>query len=251
MERILPRASWNTQQTGWLYGIAGGAMLLYGLRKQSWFGGLVAALGVDLVSCGITGHHLYEVLGGNGVARAGGESRIRHRRGVRVDRSIVVSVAPETVYRVMRDFAFLPQVMRHLKSVTTLDERRSHWVAQGPADISVEWDAEILRDVPGELISWRSTESPDVDHAGSVRFRPVSDGAGTLIEVSLQYLPPAGALGAVVARMFGEEPEIQIEEDLLRLKRLLESRGESESSVAPAGGPALETARRSAAGGGG
>jgi uncharacterized membrane protein len=224
MERILPRPSGSTRKPGWLYSSAGAGLLLYGLRKQSWLGGLAAAVGADLFSCGLTGYHLYEVLGVDGVTRPGGESRIRHRRGVRVDRSIIVAVSPEDAYQRMRDLEFLPRVMRHLKSVAKLDERRSHWVAHGPAGISVEWDAEILRDVPGQLLSWRSIENPDVDHAGSVRFRPVSQGSGTLIQVALQYLPPAGALGAVVARLFGEEPELQIEEDLLRLKNFLETR---------------------------
>jgi len=41
--------------------------------------------------------------------------------------------------------------------------------------------------------------------------------------VHLQYNPPGGVLGALFARLFGEEPSQQIAEDLRRLKQLLET----------------------------
>jgi uncharacterized membrane protein len=42
------------------------------------------------------------------------------------------------------------------------------------------------------------------------------------VTVNLQYQPPAGTVGAAVARLFGEEPSQQIRQDLLRLKELHE-----------------------------
>jgi len=58
--------------------------------------------------------------------------------------------------------------------------------------------------------------------AGSVHFEPAPGGA-TRVRVRFQYDPPAGRLGAGVARLFGEEPTIQVRDDLNRLKRLLET----------------------------
>jgi uncharacterized membrane protein len=112
--------------------------------------------------------------------------------------------------------------MRHLQSVTTSGDRRSHWVARAPLGTTVEWDAEIVNEVPNKLIGWRSLDGADVVSAGSVSFRPTLDGRGTEVEVKLQYEPPAGHLGAAVARWFGEEPSRQIADDLRRLGRMME-----------------------------
>jgi uncharacterized membrane protein len=113
--------------------------------------------------------------------------------------------------------------MKHLKSVTMIDDRRSHWVANGPAGSSVEWDAEVINEIENELIGWRSLEGSDVDMAGSVRFEPSAMGNGTRLAVSLQYNPPAGSLGAAVAKMFGTDPKKQVKCDLKRFKDLMET----------------------------
>jgi uncharacterized membrane protein len=95
---------------------------------------------------------------------------------------------------------------------------------KAPAGTEVEWDAEIINDLPGELIAWRSINNPDVDSAGSVHFDRAGRGNGTVVRVKIQYLPPAGVLGATVANLFGEEPDRQLQDDLVRLKMALESR---------------------------
>ena len=71
--------------------------------------------------------------------------------------------------------------------------------------------------------SWRSLPGSDVDTAGSVHFTPAPGGRGTEVRVSLKYDPPAGKAGAMVARLFGEAPEQQIEGDLCRFKQLMEA----------------------------
>jgi hypothetical protein len=86
----------------------------------------------------------------------------------------------------------------------------------------VEWDATIIADVPGEVITWRSLEGSDVDHAGAVRFEEAPGGRGTIVKVNFQYNPPAGVIGAAVAKLFGEEPEQQLNDDLRRFKQVLE-----------------------------
>jgi uncharacterized membrane protein len=86
----------------------------------------------------------------------------------------------------------------------------------------VEWDAEIINDIPPTLLSWKSVGQADVVSAGSVRFRPSGERA-TQVQVKLQYDPPAGKLGATVAWLVGDDPQRQIAEDLRRFKQLLES----------------------------
>ena len=86
--------------------------------------------------------------------------------------------------------------MDHLQSVTVIDEKRSHWVAKGPARIKAEWDAEIINEIPNELIGWRSTEGSRVDNAGSVHFTPAAGGRGTEVQ-SDPALRPAGRTASV------------------------------------------------------
>jgi uncharacterized membrane protein len=96
-------------------------------------------------------------------------------------------------------------------------------VAKAPAGLNVEWDAEIIEDVENHRISWRSLEGADVHSQGTVTFDPASYGRGTVVRVSLDYQPPGGKAGKVFAKLFGEEPNQQVGEDLGRLKRVLET----------------------------
>jgi uncharacterized membrane protein len=113
--------------------------------------------------------------------------------------------------------------MDHLESVTHVDERLSHWVAKAPAGRSLEWSAEIINEIPGELIAWATLAGSDVVSAGSVSFTPSPDGRETQVRVRLQYDPPAGKIGAAVAWLLGKDPSQTIREDLRRFKQLMEA----------------------------
>jgi len=143
-------------------------------------------------------------------------------QGVHAKASCVVNRAPEEVYSFWRNFENLPRFMRHLESVEDRGDGRSRWVAKGPAGTNVEWEATIIADVPGEVITWRSLEGSDVDNAGAVRFERATGNRGTIVKVNIQYNPPAGVIGAAVAKLFGEEPEQQLDDDLRRLKQVME-----------------------------
>ena len=125
------------------------------------------------------------------------------------------------VFRFWRNFENLPTFMQHLELVAEREEGISHWVAKGPAGMTVEWDARIINEIDNKVIGWQSLDGSMIAAAGSVNFRDT--GRGTDVRVHLQYNPPGGTLGAAVARMLGEEPSIQVMEDLRRFKRLLET----------------------------
>jgi uncharacterized membrane protein len=141
----------------------------------------------------------------------------------RVNKSIVINSSPEELYQYWRNFENLPSFMHHLESVTVTGEGRSHWVATAPAGTTVEWDAEITEDRPNELIAWRSLEGADVYNRGSVRFERAPGGRGTVVRVEIDYDPPGGRLGVAVAKLFGEEPELQVHSDLRRFKQVIET----------------------------
>jgi uncharacterized membrane protein len=143
------------------------------------------------------------------------------RGSVPVNKSIVINASAEEVYGFWRDFEKLPQFMRYLESVTVTGEGRSHWVAKAPGG-SVEWDAEVTEDQPNRLIAWRSLEGSEVETSGTVRFEPAAGGRGTVVHVQLDYNPPGGKLGALFAKLFGEDPDGQMQIDLRRFKQVIE-----------------------------
>jgi uncharacterized membrane protein len=143
-------------------------------------------------------------------------------QGVHAKASCVINSDPQEVYETFCNFENLPRFMKHLESVEDLGEGISRWTAKAPVGTEVTWRARIVADVPGEVISWRSLEGSDVDNAGAVRFEEAPGGRGTIVRVNLKYVPLAGALGAAVAKLFGEEPEQQLHDDLRRFKQVLE-----------------------------
>jgi len=142
---------------------------------------------------------------------------------IQLTKSIMINRPTEEIYKFWRDFKNLPRVMEHLESVEVIDNTRSRWVAKAPAGKRVEWEADITEDRPNEVIAWRSIEGSSVDNSGAVRFGPAPGSRGTLVRVELNYRPPAGLLSATIAKLLGEEPELQVEEDLRHLKQLMET----------------------------
>lgn len=225
----------------------GGALLYYGLRRRSWGGAGMALLGGGLIYRGASGHsNLYQTLGLHTAHRTGGLG-VPYELGMRVDRSVTISRPPEEVYRFWRDLENLPHFMKHLEGVRKVDDKRSHWIARAPAGRTVEWDAEIINEKENELIGWRSLPGSSVELGGSVRFTPAPGGRGTVVTVSFQYNPPGGIAGAAVARLFGEEPQQQVSEDLQRFKQLMEA-GEIPTTEAQPSGRAGEPAEAKRAG---
>jgi uncharacterized membrane protein len=215
----------------------GGALTLVGLARRGTAGAALAAAGGWLLYRGATGRDpLYRALGVNTAkTHPGPLASVRHKEGIKVRRSVTINRPREELYRFWRDFENLPRVMRHLESVTVLEGGRSHWVAKAPAGRTVQWDAEIHTETINELISWRSAPSAQIANAGSVRFRPAPGDRGTEVTVTLEYSPPLGPTGAVIATLFGEEPSQQVREDLRRFKALMEA-GEAPTTDGQASG---------------
>jgi uncharacterized membrane protein len=142
---------------------------------------------------------------------------------VRAERAITINKSPEECYRFWRNFENLPRFMGHLQSVRPNGENRTHWIANGPAGVKVEWDAQVTADRPNECISWRSLEGSDIDNSGSVRFEGAPGGRGTIVRVTMYYSPPAMGAGAAVAKLLGQDPEAEIAKDLRRLKQVMET----------------------------
>ena len=147
-------------------------------------------------------------------------------RDVHVETSIMIDKSPEQLYSFWRDFKNLPLFMKHLESVISMDDGRTHWVAKGIGGIAeskVEWDAEIYNEIENEMIAWRSVDNADIVNAGSVRFQAGPEGHGTYVRVTLNYNPPAGRVGASLTQLLGTAPDQLIKEELRRFKQLIET----------------------------
>jgi uncharacterized membrane protein len=215
--------------------LAGALMAAYGLRRRGGIGWLAALTGASLVKRGVTGHcEAYSVMGVTSVgnrlhaedASVDPESSIDVRRSIRVQRSATAC------YEVWRDLTRLPHFMDYLERVDVLDDTRSRWYARGPAGITVEWDAEIVRDVPDQRIAWQSVDPADVPNRGTVEFLEVADGTATEVRVHLEWDPPLGQVARAVAVAFRRDPGRELENALERFRQVMESRH-------PAAGPAL------------
>jgi uncharacterized membrane protein len=150
---------------------------------------------------------------------------LKSGEGEKLEQSITVNRSPEEIYSFWRQLENLSRFMQHIKSVTQTGSGISHWVVETSHGAMFEWDARLIEDKPGQMISWQSLDGADVDNAGSVWFTPAADGRGTVVKVSMKYSPPGGKLGALMAKVFGDSAEKQMMEDLMRLKNLMESPG--------------------------
>lgn len=200
----------------WLPVVAAGAVAAYAYTKRS--------------------EHRANGRGTGMIADRGSDTRqqLGGAAGVHVEEAVTVNRPVAAVFRYWRNFENLPTFMRHLESVSEREAGISHWVARGPAGSRVEWDARIINEIDNKLIGWQSLEGSMVSTAGSVNFRETP--RGTEVRVHLQYNPPAGKLGAAVAWLFGEEPNIQVREDLRRFKQLIETGEIPTTQGQPVGG---------------
>jgi uncharacterized membrane protein len=207
-------------QSAWAWARAAGDVMDLGLLGYAWQGNDPSnqrMLGVagTVLGCAVVDAQTAIELGHQqpGLARAG----IHVRQGITVQKS------PDEAYAFFRKLDNLPRFMAHLESVNESSDGRSRWRAYGPLGSHVEWEADITEDRRGDCIAWRSVPGADVPNRGRVSFHPAPGNLGTEIVVELDYQPPAGAIGAAVARLFGKEPSQQISADLRRLKQVLET----------------------------
>jgi uncharacterized membrane protein len=215
------------RQAGWLWSRVGGDAIDLGLLGRA-FGMLDAdRRRLTPAALAVAGVTALDVLASERLSR-------RLAQGIRMRRTITIDRPAEELYRLWRDLSQLPRIFGHLESVELTGDGRSHWKAKGPAGTTIEWDAEVVDDQPNRRIAWRSLEGARVPNRGVVEFVPASGNRGTIVRVELEYDPPGGALGAAVAKLFGEEPGGQIAEDLRRLKQRLET-GEIATARGPSG----------------
>jgi uncharacterized membrane protein len=154
----------------------------------------------------------------SGALRAHGETETA---AAPVQASVTVGRPASEAYAFWRRLENLPRFMNNVLSVTEIDGRRSHWVAKSPLGFRAEWDAEIVEEQEGRLLSWQSLPGSQVHNAGTVHFEEATGGRGTVVRVNLEYRSASG-LGQRVGKVLKPITKQEVKEDLRRFKELVE-----------------------------
>lgn len=155
--------------------------------------------------------------------RASGIADVTQSKGDElIGRSVTINRPRDELFAYWRDFSNLPAFMDNVERIDILSGTTSHWVVKAPGGRTVEWDAVITEEKPGELIAWTSAEDAEVPNSGRIAFRDAGE-RGTIVTATIVYDPPAGVVGKVIAKLFQREPAIQARRDLRRFKQLMET----------------------------
>lgn len=188
----------------------GGLLLTYGIRGTG-----VRALAAEAAGAALLGR----AISNRGIGNLVGLGSAAHC--VELHKCICIQAPAEEIFSYFSDASKLPRFMAHLKEVRSLGNGKFHWIAEGPAGIPVSWDAEVTESIPNKLLAWRSVPGSTVETEGVVRFEQHSNG-GTRVTIHMTYKPPAGVLGHFITALFGASPKSEIDDDMVRLKSLIE-----------------------------
>jgi uncharacterized membrane protein len=204
-------------------GLGGAAMTCYGLARRSSAAPLLLLGGIALFARAATNRETKRLLGPYG------------RGGIHFTKTLSIAAPVAEVFGLWRDFENFPRFMRNVRRVQKNADGTWHWEVAGPLGATVDWDADVTQLVPNELIGWSTVPGSAVQHAGSARFQ--EEGGGTRVQIDMCYAPPAGALGHVIASLFGADPRREIDEDLMRMKSLFETGKPARDAAQPAALP--------------
>jgi uncharacterized membrane protein/osmotically-inducible protein OsmY len=186
----------------------GALMVLYGLLvRRGLVGMLFGAAGSALALRGSINQPMPDIVG--------------RGHGVTVQKTIFVRRPINDVFDVWSRFDNFPMFMQHVREIDLeIGGRRSRWTVDGPAGTKLEFEAETTDFEPDRVIAWKTVPHQPVDHEGRVRFEEVT--GGTRVNVQMTYRPPGGIVGHAIAHILGWDPKARMDDDLVRMKALLE-----------------------------
>jgi uncharacterized membrane protein len=217
-------ARWGAGKRGAAMAGASALGLVGLLSARSPIALLLGLASLTLLARGATNRPLRSMLGG---ARSG--------QAFEIEKTIRIDAPPEQVYDLFANYENFPRYMSNVLEVRDLGNRRSHWVVKGPAGTELTWNAVLTEQDRPHRLAWESEPGAELAQAGSIRFEPLR--GGTRVTVHLSYRPPAGMAGHAVASLLGRDPKHQMDDDLARMKTLVErgAAGQHGASAAQAG----------------
>lgn len=197
--------------------LAGSALLVKGLQNEEKKSGIAMAIAGGLLFFrGATGHST--------IYRIAGKKKLPDTvKNINIMTKLTVNSPRQEVYDFWRKLSNLPLFMEHLDKVEVIDNKRSHWSAKVPGHLGkIEWDAEIVKEIDGELLGWNSLPHASINNAGKVEFRD-ADENGTEITVLITYRAPFGDVGEGIASMLNPMFKKMITKDVKNFKRYIEA----------------------------
>jgi uncharacterized membrane protein len=198
--------------------VLGGVLALYGLTRRGGLAGLLRTVGTGMLVGSV----------GRDTSLLPALPRTDRRRAVDIQKTLHINAPLEQVYAFWSNYENFPLFMSHVREVEDLGAGRSHWIVSGPGGVPIEWNAVLTQQGPNEVIAWRSEPGSMLENAGIIRFVPA--GNGTRVDLRFCYHPPAGGAGQAVAELLGSDPRAKLNEDLGRMKALLEATTRSENT---------------------
>jgi uncharacterized membrane protein len=211
-----PGEQLNVLQENWspgtrvLVGSAGSILFTAGLTQRFPTACILGTAGLALLARSASNMSWGRMLGVSG-----------GRRAVDVHKTITLNGPLQRVFPFFADYANFPRFMAHVREVRDLGNGRSYWVAAGPGGVPVTWNAAITAFEPNRLIAWRSEPGSVIANAGVLHFQPEGNDR-TRVDLRFSYNPPGVALGHVAAMVFGADARSSFDDDLVRLKGLIE-----------------------------
>lgn len=153
----------------WVSLVLGLGLLAFGRKNRQ-----ATSLGAYLVVRGITGFCVFNRLTGRDTS----VHEIRLHKRYRVAQPLSL------VYQTWQRVELIPQFMRHVESVSALDDRYSRWKTTfHPA----EWHVRLLEDVPNERLVFRDTADSPVEFYLELSFAEGRHAGETEVQVTLFY----------------------------------------------------------------
>ncbi len=205
----------GSKRTMWQ--IAGTVLAMYVLTRSRRFGALFRTLGTGLL-VGTAGRGKLGLTSGSPLDR---------RRAVDIQKTLYIDAPVGQVYAFWSKYENFPLFMSHVREVEDLGAGRSRWSVSGPGGVPIVWTAMLTQQAPDEVIAWRSESGSMLENAGVIRFFPA--GSGTRVNLRFCYHPPAGGAGRAVSELIGSDPRAKLNEDLGRMKALLEATTRSQA----------------------
>jgi uncharacterized membrane protein len=214
----------NVSRTGRIISaLAGGLLLLHGMRRGKKFSEI--PLGSYLLFRGATGYCPVndKVLGKNSITTGNGHAITQPGR-ISIDTRVMIDKSASQVYKFWRKLENLPSFMKHLEQVNVIDETTSIWKAKIPGGFgTIEWESEIIEDLPNQLLAWRSMADSEIMNSGKVEFIDTGSNQSELHAV-ISYEAPGGIVGEKVSRLLNPIIEKMIKSDIENFKSYIEAK---------------------------
>ena len=219
---------WAFAQTNWsptarfLACATGGALMGYCLKRRDLPAAGLGTIGFGLFVRGLTNLETRRLVG-----IGAGDSAVETHKTININAPV------QRVYDFFTNYQNFPRFMTNVREVRDLGDGRTRWTVAGPAGIPVKWNAVMTEFIPNKVIAWKSEPGSAIPNAGVVRFEP-NDGVSTRVTIRMSYNPPAGAVGHAIAKVFGANPKREMDQDLLRMKTMIETGRPPHDAAQPA-----------------